>query len=216
MKIYRLALPLPFDDIPVDEDFKLIESGDSDEYLKSIESGDMETAQRMVDAAAKAAGFNIGPVYHGTASEFTSFDNKKTGTNDGGLWGKGHYFANSLERAKSYADRQGDGARIISSFILLKNPLILKTGSDLVIRLPDGTNTKDLVGPNLDGSKIKAIALKGGHDGVIQLKPNGEIGDLVVYSPNQIKSTAPVTRDDQGQPIPLSKRFDASIGDIRY
>jgi hypothetical protein len=40
--------------------------------------------------------------------------------------------------------------------------------------------------------------------------------EYVVRDPSNIKSTAPVTRDDQGQPIPLSKRFDASIGDIRY
>lgn len=185
-------------------------------YLAAVQAGDIETAQRMVNEAAKEAGYDIGEVYHGTASNFNAFDNKKTGRNDRGLWGLGHYFANSLERAKSYAERQGDGARVISAFISLKNPLILKTGSDLVIRLPDGTNTRELIGQNLDGSKIKAIALEGGHDGVIQLKPNGEIGDLVVYSPNQIKSADPVTYDEAGNVIPITQRFNPQSDSISF
>lgn len=188
---------------------------DSD-YMEAVERHDMKTAQKMVDAAAKSAGYDIGPVYHGTISKFDAFDNKKTGRNDRGLWGLGHYFANSLERAKSYADRQGEGARIISAFISLKNPLVLKTGSDLIIRLPNGTNTKDLVGPNLDGSKIKDIAQKGNHDGVIQFRPNGEIGDLVVYSPSQIKSSDSVTYDEEGNIIPLSHRFNSASNSILY
>ncbi|NBW08661.1 MAG: hypothetical protein EBR82_11610 [Caulobacteraceae bacterium] len=36
------------------------------DYLAAVERGDMETAQRMVDEAAKAAGYDIGPVYHGS------------------------------------------------------------------------------------------------------------------------------------------------------
>ena len=93
---------------------------------------------------------------------------------------------------------------------------MLKTGTDLITRLPDGTNTKDLIGEDLDGSKIKDIALDGNHDGVIQLRSNGEIGDLVVYSSNQIKSADPVTYDEQGNVIPLSQRFDQSRDEISY
>lgn len=127
-------------------------------------------------------------VYHGTAADFDSFDNAKTGANDRGLWGRGHYFSASVDNANSYALRQGDGARVIPAYLSIKNPLVLKTGSDFITRLPDGTNTKKLVGPNLDGARIKALALAGGHDGVIQLRPNGLVGDVVVYSPEQIKS----------------------------
>jgi hypothetical protein len=195
----------------------LLKENSDEEYLRLAQNPEenKEALQKMVDEAAKAAGYDLGPVFHGTISKFDTFDNKKTGRNDRGLWGLGHYFATSLERARSYADRQGDGARIIPAFISLKNPLVLKTGADLVTRLPDGTNTRDLVGQNLDGSKIKAIALEGNHDGVVQLRPNGEIGDLVVYSSNQIKSADPVTYDN-GNIIPLSQRFDSSNNDIRY
>lgn len=55
---------------------------DSD-YLSAVERGDMETAQRMVDEAAKAAGYTV-KAYHQTARDFTVFntDNPKAGLND--------------------------------------------------------------------------------------------------------------------------------------
>ena len=127
-------------------------------------------------------------VYHGTGADFAEFQNSKTGRNDRGLWGRGHYFASSPEIASSYAHREGDGAKVLPVYASIKNPLILKTGKDLITRLPDGTNTRDLTGDLLDGVKIKDIAISGGHDGIIQFKPNGEIGDIVVFNPNQIKS----------------------------
>ena len=39
---------------------------------------------------------------------------------------------------------------------------------------------------------------------------------LILLDSNQVKSAAPVTKDDNGNVIPLSKRFDVSIEDIRY
>lgn len=138
---------------------------------------------KVVDADGKPL-----VVYHGTGADFESFDNSKTGAKDRGLWGRGHYLSSSSETANSYALREGDGARVIAAYVSLSNPLVLTTGKDLITRLPDGSNTKEMTGPNLDGSKIKDIALSGGHDGVIQIKPNGAIGDVVAFDPTQIKS----------------------------
>jgi hypothetical protein len=46
-----------------------------DAYLAAVERGDMETAQRMVDEAAKKAGYNSGIVWHGTPNpNFTEFE----------------------------------------------------------------------------------------------------------------------------------------------
>lgn len=141
-------------------------------------------------------------VYHGTSVNFDAFDNSKTGSNDRGLWGRGHYLSAVIRNANSYALRNEEGARIIPAYVSIQNPFILRTGRDLVTRLPDGTNTRDLIGPNLDGSKIKDIALNGGHDGIIQIKPDGLIGDLVVFNPHQIKSIF-----NQGT-------WDSSVNDI--
>jgi len=40
------------------------------DYLATVERGDMETAQKMVDEAAKAAGYDV-KAYHGTEKRFT-------------------------------------------------------------------------------------------------------------------------------------------------
>ena len=48
------------------------------DYLKAVESGDMETAQRLVDEAAKENDYNSPILYHGTRSfGFTNFDLEK-------------------------------------------------------------------------------------------------------------------------------------------
>jgi hypothetical protein len=49
------------------------------DYLAAVERGDMEMAQRMVDEAARAAGFDI-PAVHFTDEDFTAFDLTKTGS----------------------------------------------------------------------------------------------------------------------------------------
>lgn len=48
------------------------------EYMDAVERGDMETAQRMVDQAAKAAGYTE-RLYHQTDAEFTVFEPRHKG-----------------------------------------------------------------------------------------------------------------------------------------
>ena len=79
----------------------------------------METAQRMVDEAAKNAGYTIGPVWHGTNIDFTEFDKKKSKSNN--RFGKGFYFAKEKERADSFANdavKSNGGTPIVKRFYL--------------------------------------------------------------------------------------------------
>jgi N12 class adenine-specific DNA methylase len=75
-------------------------------YLKAVESGDMETAQKMVDDAAKVAGYKVGPVYHGTDKEgIKVFDPSLAGTVRTSDWtNKGIYFAPSAWWGDSYRE----------------------------------------------------------------------------------------------------------------
>ena len=75
------------------------------EYLRAVEAGDMETAQRMVDEAAAAAGYTIRGD-HGRVSKFTIFDRNKA--NPEGNWGQGFYFTNNEEDVENnYATVDG-------------------------------------------------------------------------------------------------------------
>jgi len=109
-------------------------------YMKAVESGDMETAQRMVDAAAKAAGYNVGPVYHGTPSrgKIKTFDANRAGksrsafgVSDLGWFGKGFYFAEKPEVADMYRGK-GKGQRI-AAYLAMSNPINLRAAT-----LPEG------------------------------------------------------------------------------
>lgn len=146
-------------------------------YLAAVERGDMETAQRMVDEAAKAAGYNVGPVYHGTRSTFDIFDTDKQGQNYKG-WsqnGPGFYFASDKEHAGMY------GAKAKGS-----NP-------------------------------VRTIAAHVREDGsTIRTQSSLEDFHIMVRDPAAVKSADPVTRDDQGNVIPLSQRFLKTSPDIRY
>lgn len=53
-----------------------------------------------------------------------------------------------------------------------------------------------------------------GIDGVVQGEGEGKV--YVAFTPEQIKSAETVTRNDSGDVIPLSERFNAQNGDIRY
>ena len=78
----------------------------------------------------------------------------------------------------------------------------------------------------MDG--IVKQAIEKGHDGIIskdkisdafsgwdnKTPPSGII--YAVFDPEQIKSTDPITRDDSGNIIPPSKRFNTESKDIRY
>lgn len=74
------------------------------DYMAAVEAGDMDTAQRMVDDMAEAAGYTIRG-YHGTTHDFTVFDRSKG--NAEGNWGKGFYFTNNEDDAE--ANYAGEG-----------------------------------------------------------------------------------------------------------
>lgn len=90
------------------------------EYLAAVERGDMEMAQRMVDDAARAAGYDIGPVWHGGADGFTVFDWNRIGE-QGTTEGKGFYFSNDRDLAAGYADRHG--GRLLRVYLRSGKPI---------------------------------------------------------------------------------------------
>jgi hypothetical protein len=160
------------------------------EYLDAVERGDLDVAQRLVDEAADRAGYNIGPMWHGTDSgEFTSF--KREGFS---LF----FFSPDKEYAKKY------GKRLIKAY--LKGDRIVRTNQELTALESTTQGRVEL------WSKFR------GDNAIDVLISNPEIGnrEIVVSSPNQIKSADPVTFDDQGNIIPPSQRFQPTEEDIRY
>jgi hypothetical protein len=175
---------------------------DSD-YMAAVKSGDTAKAQELVDQAAKAAGYTIGPVFHGTKSQFNEF--QQTREVGGDEYGKGFYFS----ELEGVASRYGD--RVIPAYLSIKNPV--KVGGAFA----DGDLWKKVQAEKR--SDIATNAKKMGYDGVIRFQrgiDDSEMLEIVAFDPSQIKSADPITYDNSGNIIPLSQRFQQSSADIRY
>lgn len=208
-------------------------------YLDAVKSGDMKTAQDMVDDAAKEAGFTV-KAYHGTTKDFTEFSRKEQGKNHDGYlqYGAGFYFTPSSKEAVEWVRRGRSGRsgkvepKIMSVYL---NPG----------RIIDADAPIDAVNPlqTMGLSKADALFICGrtyrfinylleekgfsnievqeelkslGIDAIKATYNRDTSGEYVIFDPEQIKSADPVTYDDNGEVIPLSKRFDDANRDIRF
>lgn len=233
------------------------------EYLAAVERGDMATAQRMVDEAAKAAGYDIGPVFHGTGSRFDrfSFDHagKVTEADSAKI---AFFFTDGRRTAESYARKAAVFSEDAEIASLLKQmerankvgdwdkaealmakieELEFGEGADerrqaleeenaqiYEVYLKGNFKTLDAEGNNYlslrnasdfkqyGGKLTKALeqAKIEGFEGVKienfddAINATETATHWAVFSPNQIKSADPVTRDEAGNIVPLSQRFN--------
>ena len=198
-------------------------------YTKAVENGDMETAQRMVDEAADQAGYTE-EVYHGTPTGgFTVF-------RDWSYFTKNKEYADRYQNpsASSIRGRYEETNRMTYKLRMnpgkvfdtrnakaakLYNEARIEYGlgelSNTNTGLPDWTDGRDIIEFIEDrGLDYDTILLdEGGDPG-----ENGPVSRGISYvtKSNRVKSAEAVTRDDQGNVIPLSERFKKEKTDIRY
>jgi hypothetical protein len=229
------------------------------EYLAAVEAGDMQTAQRMVDTAAKAAGYTVGPVWHGSIEKFTKFDtaDRRLQDSKNALGDNiGAFFSTSKSVAKDFASR-GASKQTRTAYQLAYSDGSASVGSPFPTRR-EAQEMADQLGAerfvvketvvNVPAKEFPSrvystyLALRNprvfadqqsfrqaltaggrqtmeaqGHDGVVISDPGYDSDTwYVAFDPSQIKSADPVTRDDQGAVIPLSRRFDPAQDDIRF
>ena len=206
------------------EDSKLSDR-DSD-YMDAVNRGDMKTAQKMVDEAAKKAGYDV-KAYHGTPnSDFTQFDYEKIGSNtDSGIFGRGFYFTTHKDTADVYATESGTTMPV---YLQSNNPwwavafrdvqeVADKLGMEKSALTTRGYGGKGkIVTPSMSqAGQFSAHLQEHGYDSVVVQHGKNNY-EIVVFDSNQIKSADPVTYDDKGNVIPLSQRFNMENEDIRY
>lgn len=163
------------------------------EYLNAVAAGDMETAQRMVDDAARAAGYIVGPVWRADTEVINVYDNTKL-TDSTGFF----FFpekSDAVEWGESLVWRgRTKSPTLLKAYLKLQNP---REGARI-----EGFSRQE----------AKAEMLRQGFDGAIHLGGR----EILVFDPSQIKSADPVTYDSNGAPIPPSQRFQSTSSDIRY
>jgi len=259
------------------------------DYLSAVQKGDTQAAQRMVDEAAKAAGYTVGPVYHGTPTGgFNVFDKRMRGETSG-VSRQAFSFTTNQKAAENYSKRLGDEAVRLDAGLRVANDAMRRFDDDVAAQeyfsskgytsVEDGMlpefdwgaiedvpefikelrgYAKDLkpINPDLASSfidaakvmsstkavpEVKRVFLRIPENapvfqatpstlgmvmrdfsaereptkaGIVELPGNERI--YYVADSSQVKLADPVTKDAQGNVIPLSKRFQASSEDIRF
>ena len=190
------------------------------DYMDAVNRGDMETAQKMVDEAAKAAGYTT-MGFHGSGSAgFTVVDRYSM------LWlardeavARGYGAHEDVESGKPH-DEYGVYAMVYN---LGKNLYIDADGFDwgsLPVTEEEypGVYVDEETG-DITTNAMAEWALGHGYDSITFANVNdgGFTTVDVVFNPNRdAKSSNPVTYDDNGNVIPLSERFNQTNDDIRY
>ena len=259
------------------------------DYLAAVKAGDTQAAQQMVDQAAKAAGYTVGPVYHGTPTGgFNVFDKRMRGETSG-VSRQAFSFTTDQKAAENYSKRLGDEAVRLDAGLRVANDAMRRFDDDEAAQeyfsskgytsVEDGMlpefdwgaiddvpefirelrgHAKDLkpINPDLASSfieaakvmsstkavpEVKRVFLRIPEDapvfqatpatlgqvmsgfsaekqqtkaGIVELPRNERI--YYVADSSQVKLADPVTKDAQGNVIPLSQRFQQTSADIRY
>ena len=240
-----------------DFDLNVIPTGPDAEYFKAVEAGDMASVQRIVDEAARAAGYATRAAHSTNASVFNEF---RTG-------GLGAHFGTpqaAADRAKSLMDfsigigRNPGDFQTMDVYLSVSNPLRLPDmaslsddGSPMPNRSDDDLQNLEDLGKEIphprgwendedvqltllenriididqfeecrgrDKTELVALLKEMGYDGIIyenSVESPGE-DSYIIFDPNQVKLADPVVKDDSGNVIPPSKRFNTGSNDMRF
>jgi hypothetical protein len=191
--------------LAVGEDDTKLGADQNSAYMSAVKSGNTGAAQRMVDAAAKAAGYDVGPVYHGTDQEgITEFF--------GGWW------------SDQKATTKEFGRQMYSAF--LRGPLAFAedlrllyvefNGTDVDPDSDEAISDSELGDAAMSGGPFSRFVQEKGFQGIAVWDESNAVTGMAyaVFNPNQIKSADPVTRDESGKVIPLSQRFNQDSDSI--
>lgn len=203
------------------EDIRYRDSGQMDaEYMSAIESGDMRKAGRMVEAAFRKAfpGSKVkNVVYHGVAVSEDGRQFPYNSIRDG-------HFTDDEGFAEYYA---GSDGYVYKVFLDIESPL------EQDFRGQNSDFARDAEGNDVSTRTFarRARESNGKYDGAIITNVDeygdgieadgvgnydGSVTDYIPVSADQIYSAEPVVYDDNGQVIPLSRRFENGNPDIRY
>ena len=188
-------------------------------YVDFIRSGNIEAAKRMVQQAAKVSGYDR-MFFHGAkkGGGFTRFRE----------WS---YFTENKQYAERYAQRDNPGS-LYTVYGKMENPFDTRDSEAKAIfedirseyglselqdtGLPDWTDGYDIT-DYIDENDLDydGVILDEGGD-MVDGKPVSRGLSYVIRNSEQVKSADVITYDDDGNIIPISKRFDTTNKDIRY
>jgi hypothetical protein len=202
------------------------------EYLAAAKAGDLAKAQVMVDEAAKKAGYDVQAWHAGSMVD--AYDPQKADME--ALFGPAFYAANTAQRAKGFGKAEARQFMLKTGTLFDADAQITKPEALKIAETVDAKDSieslfadeaesgtpvvgedvwnaiKDATSPMLANDAL----ISAGYAGGTYTGNRGKSRDWFVFDPSQIKSADPVTRDESGQVIPLSERFNEASPDINF
>lgn len=209
-------------------------------YMEAVERGDMETAQRMVDAEARRKGYISGADYRMTHRAPNRKDDVSLADLSGNsivpddYWTHPQYYQYEPYDYQSFyqirnamnnaAEKKAAGKKAVGSIIMYR--AVPKSVKE------DTFRNGDWISPSLTYAKQEGESIPGGYR-IISMKCKSsnvwwdandinewgyDDGKDYAYknTKNNRKLLDAVTYDDDGNVIPLSKRFNSRNSDIRF
>lgn len=206
-----------------------------EEYLAAAERGDTKNAQRLVDEAARAAGYTI-EAWHGSRSEFDVFSKEKRGSNTSTSVSRQWFFAADKETATSYypygvmkhlaekypkmyktadAENLKQKGKLYHLYLKMKNPLEVDVENYDYAAHREQADAWVEYTEQAEREKRDGIILYHALDN--QLKTNARESTVYMFAESsQAKLADPIIYDENGKIIPLSERFNDRKNDMRY
>ncbi len=190
------------------------------QYLDAVQRGDMSTAKQMVEEAAWMAGYKVGPLFHGGITKIDVPRGVRGIAASASLdRSTAEYYARTMEDAYLRGEAiLPEGAQVIGPNISTwygrgeifdpRNPAHVQRAGLSGLDLPFTWETYEL--DFAGGMSDVARAIRdAGFSGYFERESVSDyFRNIGFFSPNDIKSANPVTRDEQGNIVPLSRRFD--------
>lgn len=218
------------------EDAKRIAGYSDTKYLEAVKSGDMETAQRMVEEAAKKAGYSTSEEWRMNHRAPTSRDDTASSIdqidiaygNDGSIYspraisyyGEGRsYDRKTLNVIRSARNNPDKMITIYRAVPLSIHDTRIRNGDWVAISREYAEEHGESVldeDYRIIENKVPAKHVFGNGDSINEWGyDNGDPREVYRNASGNVKLVA-VTYDDNGNVIPLSERFNEKKTDIRY
>ena len=214
-------------------------------YFSAVNRGDMKTAQKMVENAAKRAGYTI-EAYHGAEKDFgfTVFKPGEDRYGDYKYPGGTIFLTNRLDIAATYSGKHDGESRISDKTEEGNYAVFINPGKQYIVENKGKFNRrletpKDINQQYFNTNEYAEYAREKGFDSIVFKEiydigmkrkwvhpegekyghfktPEGTMDIYGIFDSNRIKSADPIVYDNNGNIIPLSERFNPEKDDIRF
>jgi hypothetical protein len=199
-------------DFPLEQSVSFSIRARDEAYDAAVKSGDEAEQQRLVDEAAKEAGYTPvfrkgsvtkkgeGGFHFGSELQASSVESKEPT--------KRYYiYAKNPIRLVDYSDWTDDGLTSQGYSLEASTPIVY-------LNRHEGLGDRGAV--DADGYPLLPDEQDALTDEEFLQLNTIATDSFIIRDPSQIKSADPITRDDAGNVIPLSQRFNPESNDIRF